>query len=148
MEAGVVLGARDGDVFDSYQLSPYTGYRKTSGSWEVIVTMTGAGDDRLTRGQLGRVTEVAQVRQFGSDSTQAEREFEAQSIRVQQTFGEFSRCAEYQLADSRELRHEWTHKGRQLAVVHNRGPSGALVAVQWGGRERPAEAVAGACPAR
>lgn len=134
VERSVIPGAIDREgAFDSYRLRPYLGYSKDSSPWEVLIGMSAANDDRLTRGALGRVDEVLELRRFGGDSVAARMEFSLQSNRVRKLLGDPLACIRYRKPESVEVRLEWEVEGRYFAVAQSRGHDDERVALLWGG---------------
>ena len=134
LEQGLAIGVRDGaEVFRSFRLHPYVGYSKNVGSWKLLLTMSAADGDNLSRGHLGAVTEVLQVRELRGDSVAAQREFTKRAEQVQRVIGAPRRCAIFRKVESRELRWEWLVEGRYFAVIHSRALGDERIIVQWGG---------------
>lgn len=134
LDRAITIGAPDGTkAFSSYQTHPYVGYSSDSGSWKVLLEMSNADNDNLSRGRLGTLTDVRQVRVFAADSAAATLEFNAQTMRVKGLLGEPTTCATYRKAQSTELRWEWSIAGRYFGVIHSQAPNDHLVAVQWAG---------------
>jgi hypothetical protein len=135
LEQGLVIGARDrAGTFRSFRVHPYVGYSKNVGSWKLLLTMSDAYGDNLSRGHLGMLTEVLQVRELRGDSVAAEREFTMRADQVQHVLGAPRRCAMFRKVESRELRWEWLVGGRYFAVIHSRALSDERIIVQWGGK--------------
>lgn len=135
LDRTIVIGAPDGTTaFKSYQTHPYVGYSKDIGSWKVLLEMSDAYSDNLSRGNLGTITEVLQLRLFGKDSTAATREFNSHATRVRRLLGQPRMCAVYRKLESTELRWEWTVAGRYFGIIHSRAPNDERLSVQWGGR--------------
>jgi hypothetical protein len=135
LDRTITIGVPDGtNAFSSYQTHPYVGYSKDSGSWKVLLEMSHADSDNLSRGFLGTLTEVRQVRVFAADSAAATLEFNAQVTRVKGLLGEPTTCATYGKAQSIELRWEWSTAGRYFVVIHSQAPNDHVVAVQWAGQ--------------
>lgn len=135
LDRTITIGAPDGTkAFSSYQTHPYVGYSKDSGSWKVLLQMSNADSDNLSRGHLGTLTDVRQVRVFAADSAAARFEFNAQTMRVKGLLGEPTTCATYRKAQSTELRWEWNIAGHYFGVIRSEAPNVHRVAVQWAGQ--------------
>lgn len=139
IEPAIDLGARDDEKLNSgFEVQMYFGYRKLVEPWQMLIGMSQANDDGLVRGKLGRVTEVLEVREFGSDSVAAHTVFVELSTSAGAMLGQPAACVEFHKHELMEFRKEWSVTGKYFAVLHARAHDDERVAVQWSVNVPPA----------